>query len=56
MQEHYSVFVLKKCFHAQHGEAIIMAFAEGTEEQKEMIQECIKSLVGSTTDVLWTCE
>ncbi|MBY0121800.1 1,2-phenylacetyl-CoA epoxidase subunit PaaA [Bacillus sp. S/N-304-OC-R1] len=31
----------EEVFHAQHGEAIIMALAEGTEEQKAMIQEAL---------------
>lgn len=31
----------EEVFHAQHGEAIIMALAEGTEEQKAMIQDSI---------------
>lgn len=31
----------EEVFHAQHGEAIIMALAEGTKEQKEMIQEAL---------------
>ncbi|MGY3714557.1 1,2-phenylacetyl-CoA epoxidase subunit PaaA [Sutcliffiella cohnii] len=31
----------EEVFHAQHGEAIIMALAEGTEEQKAMIQQSI---------------
>lgn len=29
----------EEVFHAQHGEAIIMALAEGTEEQKAMVQD-----------------
>ncbi|MGE7978989.1 1,2-phenylacetyl-CoA epoxidase subunit PaaA [Psychrobacillus sp. NPDC093200] len=31
----------EEVFHAQHGESIIMALAEGTNEQKEMIQEAL---------------
>ncbi|MDX5474976.1 MAG: 1,2-phenylacetyl-CoA epoxidase subunit A [Bacillaceae bacterium] len=31
----------EEVFHAQHGEAIIMALAEGTDEQKEMIQDSL---------------
>ncbi len=31
----------EEVFHAQHGEAIIMALAEGTEEQKALIQEAL---------------
>ena len=31
----------EEVFHAQHGEAIIMALAEGTEEQRQMVQEAI---------------
>lgn len=31
----------EEVFHAQHGEAISMALAEGTEEQKEMIQDAL---------------
>lgn len=31
----------EEVFHAQHGEAIIMALAEGTDEQKEMVQEAL---------------
>ncbi|MDQ0218720.1 1,2-phenylacetyl-CoA epoxidase subunit A [Peribacillus cavernae] len=31
----------EEVFHAQHGEAIIMALTEGTVEQKLMIQECL---------------
>ncbi|MCM2533658.1 1,2-phenylacetyl-CoA epoxidase subunit A [Neobacillus pocheonensis] len=31
----------EEVFHAQHGEAIIMALAEGTEEQKAMIQDAL---------------
>lgn len=31
----------EEVFHAQHGESIIMALAEGTDEQKEMIQESL---------------
>lgn len=31
----------EEVFHAQHGEAIIMALAEGTEEQRTMVQEAI---------------
>lgn len=31
----------EEVFHAQHGEAIIMALAEGTNEQKQMIQEAL---------------
>ncbi|HEY4549079.1 MAG TPA: 1,2-phenylacetyl-CoA epoxidase subunit PaaA [Bacillus sp. (in: firmicutes)] len=31
----------EEVFHAQHGEAIIMALAEGTEEQKEMVQDAL---------------
>jgi ring-1,2-phenylacetyl-CoA epoxidase subunit PaaA len=31
----------EEVFHAQHGESIIMALAEGTAEQKEMIQDSI---------------
>lgn len=31
----------EEVFHAQHGEAIIMALAEGTAEQKSMIQEAL---------------
>jgi ring-1,2-phenylacetyl-CoA epoxidase subunit PaaA len=31
----------EEVFHAQHGEAIIIALAEGTEEQKAMIQEAL---------------
>ncbi|WP_438311890.1 1,2-phenylacetyl-CoA epoxidase subunit PaaA [Sporosarcina sp. FA9] len=31
----------EEVFHAQHGESIIMALAEGTKEQKEMIQEAL---------------
>ncbi|MCM3617191.1 1,2-phenylacetyl-CoA epoxidase subunit A [Sutcliffiella horikoshii] len=31
----------EEVFHAQHGEAIIMALAEGTEEQRAMIQDSI---------------
>ena len=44
----------EEVFHAQHGESIIMALAEGTDDQKAMIQECTQSLVGSITNVLWT--
>lgn len=31
----------EEVFHAQHGESIIMALAEGTSKQKEMIQEAL---------------
>ena len=31
----------EEVFHAQHGESIIMALAEGTDEQKEMIQDAL---------------
>ena len=31
----------EEVFHAQHGESIIMAFAEGTDEQKAMIQDAL---------------
>jgi ring-1,2-phenylacetyl-CoA epoxidase subunit PaaA len=31
----------EEVFHAQHGEAIIMALAEGTEKQKEMVQDAV---------------
>lgn len=31
----------EEVFHAQHGEAIIMALAEGTEEQKALIQDAL---------------
>ncbi|KUP09292.1 ATPase AAA [Bacillus coahuilensis m2-6] len=31
----------EEVFHAQHGEAIIMALAEGTEEQRELIQDAV---------------
>ena len=31
----------EEVFHAQHGESIIMALAEGTEEQKAMIQDAL---------------
>ncbi|RIW33279.1 1,2-phenylacetyl-CoA epoxidase subunit A [Bacillus salacetis] len=31
----------EEVFHAQHGEAIIMALAEGTTEQKEMVQDAV---------------
>ncbi|MBX9973691.1 1,2-phenylacetyl-CoA epoxidase subunit PaaA [Cytobacillus firmus] len=31
----------EEVFHAQHGEAIIMALAEGTEEQKAMVQAAV---------------
>ncbi|WP_078380330.1 1,2-phenylacetyl-CoA epoxidase subunit PaaA [Sutcliffiella halmapala] len=31
----------EEVFHAQHGEAIIMALAEGTEEQRAMIQDSV---------------
>ncbi len=31
----------EEVFHAQHGEAIIMALAEGTEEQKELVQNAL---------------
>lgn len=31
----------EEVFHAQHGESIIMALAEGTDEQKAMIQESL---------------
>ncbi|MGE7767166.1 1,2-phenylacetyl-CoA epoxidase subunit PaaA [Peribacillus sp. NPDC096540] len=31
----------EEVFHAQHGEAIIMALAEGTEEQRKMVQDSI---------------
>ncbi len=31
----------EEVFHAQHGEAIIMALAEGTEEQKVMVQDAL---------------
>ncbi|MDA3128492.1 1,2-phenylacetyl-CoA epoxidase subunit PaaA [Aliibacillus thermotolerans] len=31
----------EEVFHAQHGEAIIMALAEGTEEQKAMLQDAL---------------
>ncbi|MBU8906443.1 1,2-phenylacetyl-CoA epoxidase subunit PaaA [Desertibacillus haloalkaliphilus] len=31
----------EEVFHAQHGEAIIMALAEGTEEQKAMVQDAL---------------
>lgn len=31
----------EEVFHAQHGEAIIMALAEGTEAQKTMVQEAV---------------
>lgn len=31
----------EEVFHAQHGEAIIMALAEGTNEQKELIQDAL---------------
>ncbi|WP_028785108.1 1,2-phenylacetyl-CoA epoxidase subunit PaaA [Thalassobacillus devorans] len=31
----------EEVFHAQHGEAIIMALAEGTEEQRSLIQDAI---------------
>ncbi|MGN1402145.1 MAG: 1,2-phenylacetyl-CoA epoxidase subunit PaaA [Bacillus sp. (in: firmicutes)] len=31
----------EEVFHAQHGEAIIMALAEGTEKQQEMVQDAL---------------
>ncbi|MGZ0085961.1 1,2-phenylacetyl-CoA epoxidase subunit PaaA [Caldibacillus thermoamylovorans] len=31
----------EEVFHAQHGESIILALAEGTKEQKEMLQEAL---------------
>lgn len=31
----------EEVFHAQHGEAIIMALAEGTQQQKDMIQDAL---------------
>jgi ring-1,2-phenylacetyl-CoA epoxidase subunit PaaA len=31
----------EEVFHAQHGEAIVMAMAEGTEEQREMLQDAV---------------
>jgi ring-1,2-phenylacetyl-CoA epoxidase subunit PaaA len=31
----------EEVFHAQHGESIIMALAEGTPEQRAMIQESL---------------
>ena len=31
----------EEVFHAQHGEAIIMALAEGTAEQKAMVQDAL---------------
>ncbi len=31
----------EEVFHAQHGEAIILALAEGTKEQRHMIQEAL---------------
>ncbi|RDI47981.1 1,2-phenylacetyl-CoA epoxidase subunit PaaA [Falsibacillus pallidus] len=31
----------EEVFHAQHGEAIIMALAEGTDEQREMVQDAV---------------
>jgi ring-1,2-phenylacetyl-CoA epoxidase subunit PaaA len=31
----------EEVFHAQHGEAIIMALAEGTKEQRQMVQDAI---------------
>ncbi len=31
----------EEVFHAQHGEAIIMALAEGTDEQKAMVQDAV---------------
>jgi ring-1,2-phenylacetyl-CoA epoxidase subunit PaaA len=31
----------EEVFHAQHGEAIIMALAEGTEEQRKLVQDSI---------------
>ncbi|SFE71131.1 1,2-phenylacetyl-CoA epoxidase subunit PaaA [Alteribacillus iranensis] len=31
----------EEVFHAQHGEAIIMALAEGTEEQRKMLQDAV---------------
>lgn len=31
----------EEVFHAQHGEAIIMALTEGTEQQREMVQEAL---------------
>ncbi len=31
----------EEVFHAQHGEAIIMALAEGSDEQKQMVQEAL---------------
>ncbi|MBM7649149.1 ring-1,2-phenylacetyl-CoA epoxidase subunit PaaA [Bacillus ectoiniformans] len=31
----------EEVFHAQHGEAIIMALAEGTDEQKQMVQDAL---------------
>nr|WP_158737443.1 1,2-phenylacetyl-CoA epoxidase subunit PaaA [Alteribacillus sp. YIM 98480] len=31
----------EEVFHAQHGEAIIMALAEGTEEQRNMLQDAV---------------
>ncbi|EZP75776.1 phenylacetate-CoA oxygenase subunit PaaA [Parageobacillus genomosp. 1] len=31
----------EEVFHAQHGESIIMALAEGTKEQKEMLQDAL---------------
>ena len=31
----------EEVFHAQHGEAIIMALAEGTKEQREMVQDAV---------------
>ena len=31
----------EEVFHAQHGESIIMALAEGTDEQKEMVQDAL---------------
>ena len=32
----------EEVFHAQHGEAIIMALAEGTDEQRAMVQDALK--------------
>ncbi len=46
----------EEVFHAQHGESIIMALAEGTDDQKAMIQESIQLLVGIIANVLWTSE
>jgi len=44
----------EEVFHAQHGESIIMALAEGSEQQREMLQEAIYRWWPSLLMFFWT--